>query len=141
MENFTPISALIGGGLIGLSTVLMMGLHGRITGITGICDGALFGEPGERTWRLAFILGLLLAPIVFTVIFGQAPLIQFDVGLPMLIAGGFLTGLGTRLGRGCTSGHGVCGLARLSFPSLVAVLTFMGAGIATVYVTRHMMGG
>ncbi|MDO9459106.1 MAG: YeeE/YedE family protein [Alphaproteobacteria bacterium] len=142
MENFTPISSLIGGGLIGLSAVLFMLLNGRIAGISGIAGGLIVPVAGDWPWRLAFVLGLVAGPLVYMALGGQLPAIQFPVSSPLgLIAAGLIVGFGTRLGGGCTSGHGVCGVSRLSVRSLVATAAFMFTGFATVYVIRHVMGG
>ncbi len=140
MENFTPLTATFGGLLIGLATVALMLLHGRIAGISGIVSGLLFGAPGDRAWRLSFALGLLLAPLLYSALAGRAPRFELEANFPLLIAGGLLVGFGTRLGSGCTSGHGVCGLARLSPRSLVSVLLFMTAGMVTVAVLRFALG-
>jgi len=141
MENFTPVSALIGGGLIGLASVVLMLFIGRIAGIAGIVGG-FFGAGGsEIGWRLAFIAGLIAGPFLVPLAGGTIPDITIDAPLPMVVAAGLLVGFGTRLGNGCTSGHGVCGLARLSPRSLAATLTFMVAGAAVVFVFRHLIGG
>lgn len=141
MENFTPVSALIGGGLIGLAAVLMMLLNGRIAGVSGIAGGLIVPVAGEWPWRLAFVLGLIAGPLVYMALGGRLPDIQFPISSPLwLISAGLLVGFGTRLGSGCTSGHGVCGISRLSVRSLVATVAFMFTGFATVYVIRHLMG-
>ncbi len=141
MENFTPISALIGGMLIGLSAVLLMLLNGRVAGVSGIAGGLIVPVAGDWPWRLAFVLGLIAGPLVYIALGGQLPDIQFPVATPLgLISAGLLVGFGTRLGGGCTSGHGVCGVSRLSVRSLVATGAFMFAGFATVYIIRHLMG-
>lgn len=143
-QHFTPASSLAGGGLIGLaSVVLLLGL-GRIAGISGIL-ASLLRSPSGGGWRYAFIGGLLLASLLISQLYPmalpQAPsLPEHWQGWVQLGVGGVLVGLGTRLANGCTSGHGVCGLARLSVRSLTAVLTFMGSGFATVFVTRHLLG-
>ena len=134
---FTPITALLGGALIGLAaTVLYVG-NGRIAGISGILNPAL-ERRDERGWRIAFLAGLIAAAAAWFAFSGDVARSGFP--LPWLIAAGLLVGFGTRLGNGCTSGHGICGLARLSKRSLAAVLTFMGSGVATVYVLRHVLG-
>ena len=134
---FTPITALLGGALIGLAaTVLYVG-NGRIAGISGILNHAL-ERRDERGWRIAFLAGLIAAAAAWFAFSGDVARSGFP--LPWLIAAGLLVGFGTRLGNGCTSGHGICGLARLSKRSLAAVLTFMGSGVATVYVLRHVLG-
>lgn len=139
---FTPWASLLGGVLIGLSAVMVMGLFGRIAGIAGIAQGAmgLRGAAKDRDWRWAFLAGLIVAPIAVSALGGAvAQTVPGNLG-GMAIAG-LLVGLGTALGSGCTSGHGVCGLARLSPRSLAAVATFMAAGFVTVFVLRHVLGG
>jgi len=141
MENFTPVSALIGGGLIGLASVVLMLFIGRIAGIAGIAGDLFVAGGSEIGWRLAFIAGLIVGPFLLPLAGGTIPDITIDAPLPMVVAAGLLVGFGTRLGNGCTSGHGVCGLARLSPRSLAATLTFMAAGAAVVFVFRHLIGG
>ncbi|TBN37515.1 YeeE/YedE family protein [Paracoccus subflavus] len=139
---FTPWASLLGGVLIGLSAVMVMGLFGRIAGIAGITQGAA-GLPGtarDRDWRWAFLAGLIAAPLVVMALGGTVSQTVPD-GLGGMAVAGLLVGVGTALGSGCTSGHGVCGLARLSGRSLAAVATFMAAGFATVFVLRHVLGG
>ncbi|QUJ78261.1 YeeE/YedE family protein [Sulfitobacter albidus] len=133
--EFTPIASLAGGVLIGLSAVMVMALFGRIAGIVGITTGAVTAP--DRGWRIAFVAGLLTAPVLWILATGTAP--QQSVGTNLLAMGaaGLLVGVGTALGSGCTSGHGVCGLARLSPRSLVAVVTFMGFAALTVFVLRY----
>lgn len=139
MTHFTPLSAAIGGGLIGFSSLLLWLLEGRIAGITGIL-GELFNlRRGDTLWRLAFLAGLLLAPSAY-VLMRPLPPLTVTHSAPLLILGGLLVGFGTRLGNGCTSGHGVCGVARLSKRSIVATAVFMAAGAATVFVARHIFG-
>ena len=140
MENFTPVSASVGGALIGLSAVILMGMNGRIAGISGVFSGVVFAENGDKLWRALFVIGLVLGPVVYTLLKGEAPAL-LSAGIPLIIAGGLLVGFGTRLGSGCTSGHGVCGLSRLSPRSMASVALFMGAGMATVAVTRLVFGG
>lgn len=137
---FTPLSALAGGLMIGLAAAMLMLFNGRIAGISGIIGGLLRPRSGETGWRLAFLAGMLVAPIMYGALFGL-PEIRIDAGVPMLLAAGLLVGFGTRYGSGCTSGHGVCGLARFSPRSLTATLLFMAAGFATVYLVRHIFGG
>ncbi|MBM1142590.1 YeeE/YedE family protein [Alcanivorax sp. MM125-6] len=137
---FTPWTALAGGLLIGVAASALWLLAGRIAGISGILGGVLAPVSGDLGWRLAFLAGLLVSPWLYTLAAGPAPL-EVKASTPVLIIAGLLVGYGTRLGSGCTSGHGVCGLSRLSPRSLVATLVFMGAGFITVYVTRHMLGG
>lgn len=136
---FTPWSALAGGVLIGLAAALFVLLNGRIAGISGVLGGLLHGRRGDLGWRLAFLAGLIAAPLLFA-FFGHPLVVAVDSGTGLLIAAGLLVGFGTRLGSGCTSGHGVCGLSRLSPRSLVATACFMLAGFATVFVVRHALG-
>ncbi len=138
--SFTPVSALAGGALIGLSAMLFMLLNGRIAGISGIVGGLLRPQAGDVGWRLAFLAGLIGAPLVYSLV-TAIPAIQIDAGYPLLVTAGLLVGVGTRIGSGCTSGHGVCGLSRGSVRSLVATLAFMAAGFATVYLMRHFVAG
>lgn len=137
--NFTPMTALIGGLIIGLAAAMFVLLNGRIAGISGIVGGLLKPKRGDIAWRLLFIAGLLIAPLFYG-FFAALPGITIDANFPMLIAAGLLVGVGTRYASGCTSGHGVCGLSRFSPRSLVATLSFMGAGFATVYIVRHVVG-
>ncbi len=136
---FTPWSALIGGIVIGLATALLVLVNGRVAGISGIVGGMFRPRAGEFAWRLAFVAGLLLAPLAYA-LFGPQMSATIDAGYPALIAAGLLVGIGTRYAGGCTSGHGVCGLSRLSPRSLLATLAFMAAGFATVYLARHVIG-
>lgn len=137
---FNPYSALAGGALIGLASLLLLLMLGRIAGVSGILGGLLQRPDGDTPWRLAFVIGLPLGAIAMAqLVGGFEP--RFATGTPGLIAAGLLVGFGTRLGSGCTSGHGICGLARLSPRSLVAVLAFMASGMATIFVTRHLIGG
>lgn len=139
---FTPWLSLGGGALIGLAAVLLMGGLGRIMGATGVLAGALLpAADGERGWRVALILGMITAPAIHLALTGTMPAIEVPVGTPALVVGGLLVGVGVTLGSGCTSGHGVCGLARLSSRSVAAVLSFMAATALTVFVLRHGMGG
>jgi uncharacterized protein len=135
--SFTPWSALGGGLLIGIATALLLLASGRIAGVSGILGGMLRPSPGDLGWRVAFVAGMLLAPIAFVAL-GSPPTLQIGAGYPTLILGGLLVGFGTRLGSGCTSGHGVCGVARASARSIAATLIFMLAGFATVFLTRHI---
>lgn len=143
---FTPWTSLGGGVLIGLSAVMVMALFGRIAGIAGITQGALggvvplSGAAKDRDWRWAFLLGLLAAPVAILMA-GGAVTQSVPSSLPAMASAGLLVGIGTALGSGCTSGHGVCGLARLSGRSLSAVVTFMTAGFLTVFLLRHVIGG
>lgn len=135
---FTPWSALAGGALIGLAAALLLLLNGRIAGISGVLGGLLKPASGDVAWRAAFVLGLVAAPLAYGLVaLAPAPLIEAS-NLTLIVAG-LLVGVGTRYGAGCTSGHGVCGVSRLSPRSLVATACFMGAGFATVFVTRHLL--
>jgi len=141
VANFTPLSAAIGGALIGLSAVLLMLLAGRIAGISGIFGGLLNPATDDKGWRIAFIAGLILTPLIAGLIGHAMPAPQLPANWTVIIAAGLLVGFGTRLGGGCTSGHGICGVARLSVRSIAATVIFMLAAIATVAVTRHVFGG
>ena len=138
--HFTPFASLAGGIILGLASAIFILVNGRILGISGILGGLLPPKAGDTTWRVAFILGMLAAPTVFHAVvpaqYITAP--RIDATEWMVIAAGLLVGIGTRYASGCTSGHGVCGLSRLSPRSLVATLSFMGAGFAMVYVMRHL---
>ncbi len=137
---FTPWASLFGGMLIGLSAVMVMGVLGRIAGISGITTGGLLaGAGGDRGWRLAFVAGLVSAPLAWLLLTGAAPQQTVPGNLFGMLAAGLLVGIGTALGSGCTSGHGVCGLARLSPRSLAAVATFMATAALTVFVLRHLL--
>lgn len=139
--HFTPWASLIGGIVLGLASAIFILFNGRILGISGILGGLLSPRAGDIGWRVSFFLGMAAAPTVFALLaptgFLSAPRIDASYGL--IVVAGLLVGLGTRYGSGCTSGHGVCGLSRLSPRSLVATLTFMGAGFATVFVVRHLI--
>jgi uncharacterized membrane protein YedE/YeeE len=137
--NLTPLSSVAGGVLIGLSAALMLLLSGRIAGISGIVGGLLRPTMGDIGWRTAFLLGLVVAPLVYAA-FAPLPEVRIEAGTGTLVAAGLLVGLGTRYGAGCTSGHGVCGISRGSPRSLVATLAFMLAGFVTVYAVRHLIG-
>jgi hypothetical protein len=141
MENFTPVSALIGGALIGAAASILLLLNGRIAGVSGIMGGLLPPERGDATWRFLFLLGLPIGAALWRLLGDPAAAITITPSVPILIAGGLLVGFGSRIGSGCTSGHGVCGMARLSRRSLVATGTFMAAAFVTVFVTRHVIGG
>lgn len=139
MENFTPVSGLIGGLLIGTSAALFLLLNGRIAGISGILGGALEQASADGAWRYAFLAGLVAAPAAWAAFVPVT--VEIEAPTPLLIAAGLLVGFGTRLGSGCTSGHGVCGISRLSMRSIIATVTFMAFGFLTVFVMRHMIGG
>lgn len=140
MTTFTPIASLVGGGLIGLAAVLLMAFNGRIAGMTGILAGLLPPLAPDWSWRAAFILGAIVAPMVLAL---AGATVAYDSPVPALwlIVGGLVVGVGVYFGSGCTSGHGVCGMARLSPRSIVATLTFMVSTAATVFVVRHVVGG
>lgn len=138
MTEFTPLQSAFGGALIGLSAVLLMALLGRVAGMTGILSGAIFGP--DRGWRLAFLAGAIAAPILMGAL-GAGIAFDSPVPRPFLVLGGLLVGIGVSYGGGCTSGHGVCGNARLSPRSLVATVIFMLSAGITVYVIRHLIGG
>lgn len=141
MANFTPLSAAIGGALIGLSSVLLMLLTGRVAGISGILGGLLNPRSGEIGWRVAFFAGLILAPLLAGWIGWGMPTPKLPASWTVIVAAGLLVGFGARLGGGCTSGHGICGVARLSVRSIAATAIFMLTAIATVAITRHGLGG
>ncbi|UNE47969.1 YeeE/YedE family protein [Aquisalinus flavus] len=139
MDNFTPLSATAGGIMIGISAIMLMASLGRIAGISGILGGALSLTGGDRGWRVAFLAGLLLPGVVVLAGIAPRPDIDFVANGWLLALAGLLVGFGTRLGSGCTSGHGVCGLARFSKRSLAATATFMAFGVATVFLIRHIL--
>ncbi|MGZ8982952.1 MAG: YeeE/YedE family protein [Methylotenera sp.] len=138
-NNFTPWSALAGGALIGVAASLFILLNGRIAGITGIIGGLFTSRIHDAGWRVAFIVGLIAAPVVWQ-LFGQLPEIRIDASYGLLAVAGLVVGIGSRYGSGCTSGHGVCGISRLSPRSIIATLAFMSTGFLTVYVMRHLLG-
>jgi uncharacterized membrane protein YedE/YeeE len=136
MENFTPLSALAGGLLIGAASVWLLAANGRIAGVSGILHGLFAQPPGDRPWRAAFIVGLIAAGFIWRLV---APAAGAEANLAAMALAGALVGFGTRLGGGCTSGHGVCGLGRFSLRSLVAVMTFMICGMAATFIMRHVL--
>lgn len=136
--HFTPWPALAGGLLVGSAAALLLLLNGRVSGVSGILGDLLRFKAGDTVWRAAFIGGLIVAPIVWQQ-FAPLPETHIDADIGLLAAAGFIVGIGTRYGAGCTSGHGVCGIARLSPRSIVATLVFMGAGFATVFIARHLV--
>jgi len=140
MTEFTPLSGLAGGIMIGAAAALLLLVNGRIAGISGITGGVFSNIGEERTWRLAFLIGLVLGPLAIAALTGTMPEITVSASWPLLVVAGLLVGYGTRMGSGCTSGHGVCGLARLSPRSLAATATFMVVAAATVFVMRHVIG-
>lgn len=141
MTEFTPVASLLGGGLIGLAAVLLMALHGRIAGMTGILSGLLPPLAADWAWRAAFLAGAIAAPFLIVTLTGAAIPFESPTSWPWLVVGGVIVGIGVSFGGGCTSGHGVCGMARLSGRSIVATLTFMLTTGLTVYAVRHMIGG
>lgn len=136
---FTPYASLAGGVLIGVAAAMLVLLNGRIAGISGIVGGLLRPAQGDLSWRFAFVLGLVASPLLYA-LFASVPPPRIDASWGALVLAGLLVGAGTRYGSGCTSGHGVCGLSRLSPRSLAATLTFTGAGFVTVFVIRHVLG-
>ncbi|WP_439890068.1 YeeE/YedE family protein [Ralstonia sp. 25C] len=138
--HFTPGASLVGGLIIGLAAAVLVLANGRIAGISGILGGLLQRPRGDMDWRVAFLVGLIGAPMLAAVL-GHPVVPEIAAGWGEVLAAGFLVGIGTRYAGGCTSGHGVCGLSRGSVRSLVATLTFMAAGIVTVFVMRHVVGG
>lgn len=136
-SQFTPWSALGGGAVIGMAVALLVLMNGRIAGISGIVGGLLKRQKGDMGWRVAFISGLVVAPLVWQ-LFTALPAVRIDGSYAVMAIAGLVVGIGTRYGSGCTSGHGVCGLSRLSPRSMIATLVFMGAGFATVYVIGHI---
>ncbi len=140
MANFTPLSALGGGALIGLAAVLLLAGIGRIAGVSGVLSGALAWPRGDVGWRLAFPGGLPVGAALFYWMFADAPVARSHFPVVLLAVAGLLVGFGTTLGGGCTSGHGVCGIARFSTRSLVATLVFLTIGIVTAVIVRHLFG-
>lgn len=138
MHNFTPLAGLLGGAIIGLASAMLMLLAGRIAGISGVFAG-MFSP--DRSWRIAFIVGLIAAPLLWALLRAPLPRPVMPENLFLVIVSGFMVGVGSRMGGGCTSGHGVCGIARLSPRSLVFTAIFMVTAIATVAVVRHVIGG
>jgi uncharacterized membrane protein YedE/YeeE len=141
MTEFTPYQSLLGGALIGLSAVLLMLVHGRIMGATGILSGFIMpATASDWLWRTDVLAGMISGPAAYRALTGSFPDIAVPVSTPLLLAGGFIVGIGVTFGSGCTSGHGVCGIARLSPRSIAATLTFMATTFATVFVVRHLLG-
>jgi uncharacterized protein len=136
-NHFTPWASLAGGAAIGTAAALLILFNGRIAGISGIVGGLLTLKKGDMGWRIAFISGLITAPLVWQ-LFSSLPTLKIDGSLAVIALAGLIVGIGTRYGSGCTSGHGVCGLSRLSPRSLIATLVFMGTGFITVYFVRHI---
>lgn len=137
---FTPVPSLLGGMILGIAAALYVLLHGRILGISGIISGLLRPNLTDFAWRASLIFGLITAPFLAALFFGIFPIVEIESDWIAIVVAGFLVGFGTQYGSGCTSGHGICGLSRLSPRSLVATLSFMGAGFLTVYVIRHLIG-
>jgi uncharacterized membrane protein YedE/YeeE len=139
MENFTPVSGLLGGLLIGVAAAVLLLLNGRISGISGIVGGLLAPRSAEVGWRVVFVAGLLLGALGYTLAKGGPFHVGMQASMPILIVAGLLVGFGTRLGSGCTSGHGLCGIALLSKRSIAASAVFFGVAIITVFLTRHVI--
>lgn len=138
-NNFTPLASLASGMLLGLASALFILVNGRILGVSGIVGGLLRPVKGDAGWRLSFLAGVFVAPLLYATVAGPT-LPRIDASWPTVVIAGMLVGMGTRYGSGCTSGHGVCGLSRLSPRSLVATLAFMGAAFITVFIARHALG-
>ena len=139
--SFTPIPSLLGGMILGLAAALYVFLHGRILGISGIVTGLLHPKMTDSAWRLSLVLGLISAPFLAALFFGIIPIVEIDSSWLAIVIAGLLVGFGAQYGSGCTSGHGICGLSRLSPRSLVATLAFMSAGFIMVFIIRHLIGG
>jgi hypothetical protein len=140
MEDFTPIPALVGGVLIGLAAAILLLLNGRLAGVSGIAGGLTALKKGDTAWRVFFLGGLIVGALAYGFAQPSSTAITISDSLPLLILGGLAVGFGTRMGGGCTSGHGVCGIARVSVRSLAATVTFMVLAVATVFVARHLVG-
>lgn len=136
-QNFTLIASLLGGLLIGIAAALLILFNGKIAGISGIIGGLISANRDDRFWRIAFLVGLIISPSVWQ-IFYPLPTIQISSNTPLVIIAGLLVGIGTRIGSGCTSGHGVCGISRFSTRSIIATLMFMAVGFITVFLVRHV---
>jgi len=141
MHNLTALSGLLGGAVIGLAAAALMALTGRIAGVSGITGGLLQARPSDRGWRIAFVAGLIAAPLLAALAGAPLPRPAMTSSLVLVAVGGLLVGFGTRMGNGCTSGHGVCGFARLSTRSIAATVIFMVTAVATVAIVRHGLGG
>jgi len=137
--HFTPVTSLAGGVLIGIAAAALLLINGRILGVSGILGGIVWPRAGDLGWRLAFVVGIVVSPSALKLVTSATPPV-IDTSIATLVASGLLVGIGTRLGAGCTSGHGICGISRLSPRSLVATAAFMLAGFATVFVARHVIG-
>ena len=140
MTEFTPLASSIGGILIGLSAVLLMALHGRIAGMTGILGGVIPPLSSDWQWRAAFLAGAIVAPAIWLAVTGMPIGFEVPINTTMMVVGGLIVGVGVTYGSGCTSGHGVCGMARFSPRSIVATIVFMAATFVTVFVVRHVLG-
>lgn len=136
--HFTPWTSLAGGIIIGIAAALLILLNGRVAGISGMLGEMLRPSATDKSWRVAFIAGLIVAPLGYQLVHAL-PIVTINANFPLLIAAGLLVGIGTRYGGGCTSGHGVCGLSRLSMRSLVATIAFMASGFVTVFILRHVL--
>ena len=141
MENFTPYSALLGGVLLGTSATLLLWMNGQIAGISGIFRGAIKMRAPDRLWRILFLVGLVCGGALWWRIMGPSFVPRDDFPLPLLVVAGILVGFGSRIGNGCTSGHGVCGLGRTSGRSAASTVTFFAVAVATTFVVRHALGG
>lgn len=140
MENFTPVSALLGGALIGVSVSLLLLLNGRMAGISGIMNGVFSAPKKEEMWRAIFLAGLIFGAVIFQLITNDSLQLRENYPVLLIIIGGFLVGFGTRMGSGCTSGHGICGIANFSVRSVTATITFMVSGGITVFILKHLLG-
>jgi hypothetical protein len=141
MHNVTPVTGLLGGALIGLAAAALMLSTGRVAGVSGIAGGLLAFRPGDRAWRIAFVAGLIAAPLIAALAGAPLPAPAMTPNLALVAAGGLLVGIGTRMGNGCTSGHGVCGFALVSMRSIIATIAFMCTAVITVAIVRHGFGG
>lgn len=140
MENFTPVSSAVGGVMVGLAAALMYAFNGKIAGVSGVLGGLIGDEDrGDRLWRVVYVIGMLVGGVGAAAVLPERIGTEIAAGAMTMGIAGFLVGYGTRLGNGCTSGHGVCGLARLSLRSLIAVLVFMGSGAITVFIVNHLI--
>ena len=141
MEGFTPVLSTIGGAMIGLAAIALLLINGRIAGISGILAGALRPKSGNWLWRVVFLAGMLVGALLIRWLHPDAMAIRIDVSTAAVLLGGFLVGIGTRIGNGCTSGHGVCGVGRLAPRSMVASAVFFGTAVLTTYLIRQVFGG
>lgn len=140
MDDFTPVSALVGGLVIGTAAALLLVFNGKISGVSGILGGLFQRDYRDMPWRVAFLTGLVAAPMLYAAFGGDLPIVKIESSAGLLVVAGLLVGFGTRLGAGCTSGHGVCGISRASPRSLVATAIFLTVAAATVFITRHLGG-